>query len=99
VVDVLVFEALLVAGAREVGLTGGTGVDVDSVVIGLHVEADLLLLVLSGIGGDLGSVERGNVAGNDSRGLNVEVDIINAQLLIEPLNLLISLGLWDEAGL
>jgi hypothetical protein len=67
------------------------------VVLGLHVQADLLALVLAGKGGDLGGVEGGNLAGNDLRGLDVEVNIINAELFVEPADLVLDQRLGDPA--
>ena len=97
-VEILGLKTLLVPGAREVGLAGSAGVDVDGVVAGLHVKADLFLLVLAGRGSDFGSIQGGDVAGDDLGGLNVEVDIIDAQLLVEPLNLVVNLALGDETS-
>jgi len=98
VVDVLGLKALLVARTSDVGTASNTGVDVDGVVASLHIQTDLLLLVLASEGSNLGGVERGDVAGDDIRGLKLEVDIIDAKVLVEPLNLLINLGLRDEAS-
>lgn len=97
-VDVLGLEALLISRTTHVGLTGSASVDVDGVVVGLHIEADLLLLVLSGKGGHLGSVQRRNVTSDDDWSLNGEVDIVDAQLLVEVFYLLIDLRVGDEAG-
>ncbi|KAI6776717.1 hypothetical protein HG530_000662 [Fusarium avenaceum] len=98
VVDVLGLKALLVARTGDVSLTSNAGVDVDGVVVSLHIESDLLLLILTSEGSNLGGVEGGDVAGDDIRGLKVEVDIIDTKLLIEPLDLLVNLGLWDKAS-
>lgn len=97
-VDVLGLKALLVARASNVGSASNTGVDVDGMVVSLHVQSDLLLLVLASEGSNLGGVEGGDVAGDDIGGLKLEVDIINAKVLVEPLNLLINLGFRDVAS-
>lgn len=97
VVEVLGLETALIAGARDVGLARLTGVNVDGVVLGLHIEANLLALVLAGVGGDLGGVEGSNLVGNDLGGLDAEVDIIDAELLVEPAGLLVDEGLGDPA--
>lgn len=98
-VEVLVLKAAFVARTLYVGLTRLTGVNVDGVVLSLHVEADLLALVLTGESGDLGGIEGGDLSGNDIRALNAEVDIIDAELLVEPVNLLINERLGNPAGL
>jgi hypothetical protein len=90
---------LLVSKAGNFGLARSAGVDINGVVVSLHVEANLLLLVLLSGGGHLGSVQRGGMAGYDGGSLNVEVDIINAKLLVKALNLLINLRLGDETSM
>jgi len=50
----------------------------------LHVQPDLFVLVLAGEGGDLGGVEGCDVVGDGLDGLQLEVDIVNAQLVVEP---------------
>ena len=99
VVEVLVLKTAFVAGTLDVGLTRLAGVNVDGVVLSLHVKADLLALVLTGESGDLGGVEGGDLSGNNFRALNAEVDIIDAELLVEPVNLLINESLRNPAGL
>jgi hypothetical protein len=49
-------NALFVAGTIDRNHTGPTGVDVDSMVLGLFVQANLQLLIIAGIGGDFGGV-------------------------------------------
>jgi len=83
----------------NVALSRLAGVDVDGVVVGLHVQADLFPLVLSRIGSHLGSVERGDLASDDIGGLDAEVDIVDAKLLVEPANLLLNEGLGDPSSL
>lgn len=56
-IDVFLIDPLLVARAIDGGETGPAGIDVDGMILGLLVEADLELLVVAGIGGDLGGVE------------------------------------------
>jgi hypothetical protein len=51
------------------------------------------------VGSNLGGVEGGDLVGNDIGGLDVEVNIVDAQLLVEPLNLLVNQGLGEPAAL
>ena len=71
----------------------------DGVVSRLHVEADLLALVLAGQGGDLGGVQRGDLAGDGQGLLQVEVDVVDAELFVEELDLVVHLGLRDDTRL
>lgn len=80
---------MLVARAAHAADAGFGGVDVYGVVGRFHVQADLLLLVLPGKGGNLGRVERGDIARNGVDALELEVDIVDAEGVVEPLDLLI----------
>jgi hypothetical protein len=60
-VEVLVVDALLVARAVDDADARLARVDVDGVVRGLLVEPDLDLVVVPGVGRDLGSIQRVNV--------------------------------------
>ena len=94
VVEVLGLEALLIPGTANAGPASFTGVDINGVVTGLHVQTDLLLGILTHRCGYLGSVEGSDLVGNNCGRLNLEVDVVNAKLLVEPVNLVLdnSLG-------
>lgn len=98
-IHVLALQAVFVTGSFDVGLAGLGGVDVDSVVLSLHLEADLLTLILAGESGDLGRVQRHDVAGNHLGLLNGEVHIVDAQLVVEPMNLLVDQRLGNPGSL
>lgn len=99
VVKVLGLEALLIPGATNTGPTGLAGVDVDGMVVGLHVETNLLLLVLADRGSHLGGVQRGDLVGDGVGDFDLEVDVINAELFVEPVDLLIDDGLGHPTTL
>jgi hypothetical protein len=67
-VQVLFVDALLVLRAANDGDTGLASVDVDGMVGGLLVESDVGDLVVAGVGGDLGGVERVDVVDNAGTG-------------------------------
>ena len=83
-VDVLFIDALLVAGAMHGGDTGTAGVDVDGVIGGLLVQTDLQALVITGICGHLGRVQRKDVADDGVDGFGLEVHVVDAQHVVEP---------------
>jgi len=98
-VKVFGLKPLLIPGAVQARLSRFAGIDVDGMVLGLHVKADLLSLVLAGKRRNLGSVQGGNLASNHARLLQVEVYIVNTELFIEKLDLIVDLRGGDQASL
>lgn len=98
-IEVLGLESLLIPWAAGVADTRLAGVNVDGMIRGLHVESDLLALIFAGGGSHLGSVEGGDVALDGLGGLGLEVDIVDAKVLVEPLDLGIDVVLGDPGAL
>lgn len=98
-VEVLGLESLLIPWAAGVADTGLAGIDVDGMICGLHVESDLLALIFASRRSDLGGVERGDVALDGLGCLGLEVDIVDAKVLVEPLDLDIDVVLGDPGAL
>lgn len=65
---------------------------------GLHVESDLLALVVASRSSNLGSVQGGDVALDSIWVLSLEVDIVNGELVVEPLNLAVNLVFWNPGA-
>lgn len=78
-----------------VGFSRLAGVDVDGMIRGLHIQADLFTPVLARKGGDLGSIKGGDVLGDNFRVLRLEVDIVDAQLVVKPRDLRANERPWD----
>lgn len=57
------------------------------------------MLVFASMSSNLGRIQRGDMARDDVRGLDTKVDIVDAQLLIEPFDLVLDLGFRDQTSL
>lgn len=85
VIDVFLIDALFVAGAIDGSHAGPAGIDVDGVILGLLVQTNFDLVVITGEGGDLGGVEGEDVRNDGIDGLGLEVGVIDTQHVVEPI--------------
>jgi len=63
-----------------------------------HVESDFLALVFASSSSYLCRVEGSNVARDGFRRLGFEIDIVNAEIIVEPFDLAINVICWDPGG-
>lgn len=64
----------------------------------LHVESDLLALLFASGRGHLGSIEGGDIALDGLGGLGLEVDIVDAEVFVEPVDLIVDVVLGDPGA-
>ena len=86
-IQVLFVDPLLVAGTVEDADTRPARVNVDGMIFGFLVQSNLQTFIIASVGGDLGGVEREDVIGNSVGRLGLEVHVVDAEIIVEPLGL------------
>jgi hypothetical protein len=58
-------------------------------ILRFHVESDLLALVLTSESRNFGCVKGGDVTRDSINALELEVDIVDSEIVVEPIDLLV----------
>jgi hypothetical protein len=88
-IEILRLESVLISWSRHITHARFTSIDVDCMVLGFHVQSDFLALVHTSESRNLGGVEGGDIASDGINALDLEVDIVNSEIVVEPIDLFI----------
>lgn len=97
-IEVLAFNSMFVAWTINSADTRLTCIDINCVVYRLHVQSNLLDLVFSGIRRNFGSIEGGDVGDDGLDIFGLEVYVVNAEFIVEPVDLIVDKLWWDPTA-